>query len=93
VAGGYRAPLYRLLTNAGYNVDFVGTQTGNGSASLPDPQHEGYGGWRIRQIDSILLNVFNAVPAPDIILLLLGPTTTARTMTPPMPQAASKRSS
>ena len=72
VAGGYRAPLYRLLTNAGYNVDFVGTQTGNGSALLPDPQHEGYGGWRIRQVDSIILSAFNAVPAPDIILLLLG---------------------
>lgn len=72
VAGGYRAPLYQLLTNAGYNVDFVGTQTGNGSASLPDSEHEGYGGFRIRQIDTLILNVFNLVPAPDIILLLLG---------------------
>jgi lysophospholipase L1-like esterase len=72
VAGGYRAPLYRLLTNGGYNVDFVGTQTGNGTPSLPDPDHEGYSGWRIRDIDSIILNVLNAVPAPDIILLLIG---------------------
>src|SRR6185503_15255025 len=23
--GGYRAPLYQLLTNAGYSVDFIGT--------------------------------------------------------------------
>ena len=27
VPGGYRLPLYQLLTNAGYNVDFTGTQT------------------------------------------------------------------
>jgi lysophospholipase L1-like esterase len=72
VAGGYRAPLYQLFTNAGYPIDFVGTQTGNGSASLPDPEHEGYSGWRISQVDGVILNSFNAVPAPDFILLLLG---------------------
>ena len=26
---GYRAPLYVALTNLGYNVDYVGTQTDN----------------------------------------------------------------
>ena len=71
-AGGYRAPLYQLLTNAGYNVDFIGTQTGNGAASLPDPDHEGYPGSTISDIDSILPNIFGAVAEPDIILLLLG---------------------
>jgi hypothetical protein len=71
-AGGYRAPLYQLLTNAGYTVDFIGTQTGNGAASLPDPDHEGYSGATIRYIDSRLPNIFGAVLQPDIILLLLG---------------------
>ncbi len=71
-AGGYRAPLYQLLTNAGHNVDFIGTQTGNGAASLPDPDHEGYPGYTIRNIDSILPNIFRAVAEPDIVLLLLG---------------------
>ena len=70
--GGYRAPLYQLLTNAGYSLDFIGTQTGNGAPSLPDSDHEGYGGARIRDIDNILTNIFGAVAEPDIILLLLG---------------------
>ena len=38
--GGYRYPLYVALTNAGYNVDYVGTQTANGATGLPDSDHE-----------------------------------------------------
>jgi lysophospholipase L1-like esterase len=72
VPGGYRAPLYQLLTNAGRQVDFIGTQTGNGVASLPDPDHEGYSGFTIRGIDSILPSIFGASVGPDIILMLLG---------------------
>src|SRR5437879_7205666 len=58
VPGGYRLPLYQLLTNAGYNVDFTGTQTDNGAPGLPDPDHEGHPGWTIRQINAI---------APDVL--------------------------
>jgi|GEM_PF-609792 len=71
VNGGYRLPLYQLLTNAGYTVDMVGTQTGN-STGMADPDHEGHGGWRIDQIDSIILSVFDAIEDPDVILLLIG---------------------
>jgi lysophospholipase L1-like esterase len=70
--GGYRAPLYRLMTNAGYNLDFVGTAADNGAAGLPDPDHEGHSGWRIDQIDSTIESVFDKVSDPDIILLLIG---------------------
>lgn len=70
--GGYRAPLYNLLTNAGFKVDFVGTQTNNGAPELPDPDHEGHSGWRIDQINSILESLFNKVADIDIILLLIG---------------------
>ncbi len=70
--GGYRAPLYQLLTNAGFNVDFIGTQTDNGAPGLPDPDHEGHSGWRIDQIDSIIEGVFDQEADPDIILLLIG---------------------
>ena len=70
--GGYRVGLYTLLTNAGYNVDFVGTLTSNPHPSLPDLNHEGHGGWRIEQIASIITTVFATVEDPDIILLLLG---------------------
>ena len=41
---GYRAPLYVALTNLGYNVDYVGTQTDNYSLEDPflaDSDHEG----------------------------------------------------
>lgn len=70
--GGYRAPLYRLMTNSGYNVDFVGTATDNSATSLPDPDHEGHSGWRIDQIDSTIEGVFQKVSDPDIILVLIG---------------------
>ena len=72
VAGGYRLPLYRMLTNAGFNVDFTGTQTGNGDPALPDSDHEGHGGWTISQIDGIMLSVFTATVDPDVILLMIG---------------------
>src|SRR6185436_6783124 len=51
---GYRAPLYQLLTNAGQRVDYVGTQTGNGAASLPDSNHDGYSGATMSAIDTRL---------------------------------------
>ena len=50
--GGYRAPLYQLLTNAGFNVDYIGTLTNNPAPSLPDWDQEGHPGWRIDEIDS-----------------------------------------
>ena len=71
-SGGYRVGLYRLLTNAGYNLDFVGTQTDSSNPLLPDADHEGHGGWRIDQIASIITTVFAQVEDPDVILLLLG---------------------
>ncbi len=72
VPGGYRLPLYQLLTNAGYNIDFVGSTTVNGAPNLPDSDHEGHSGWRIDQIDSIILGVFGQIADPDIILVLIG---------------------
>ena len=72
VAGGYRAPLYQLLTNAGFKVDFVGTLNNNSSPQLPDPNHEGHSGYRIDQIDAGFLGWINAVADPDVILLLIG---------------------
>jgi len=71
-AGGYRLRLYELLTAAGYNVDFTGTQTGNGAPGLPDPDHEGHGGWRIAGIDGIIQGVFDQTDDPDVIILLIG---------------------
>jgi lysophospholipase L1-like esterase len=70
--GGYRAPLYHLLLSAGYAPDLLGTMTANGAPTLPDPNHEGWGGYMIDNIDSIMPMVFSSVPQPDVVLLLLG---------------------
>ena len=70
--GGYRAPLYQLLTNAGFNVDYIGTVTNNPAPSLPDWDHEGHPGWRIDEIDSNIGGWFDQLDDPDVILLLIG---------------------
>ena len=71
-AGGYRAPLYASLTNLGYSVDYVGTQTGNGAASLPDSDHEGHSGWRISQLSATIVGFLNSVASPNVVLLHIG---------------------
>lgn len=70
--GGYRLPLYQLLTADGFNVEMVGTVWANGALNLPQENHEGWQGYRIDQIASGFLTWVNAVPAPDVILLLIG---------------------
>ncbi|MEO8614262.1 MAG: DUF642 domain-containing protein, partial [Luteolibacter sp.] len=71
--GGYRNRLYSLLTSAGYNVDFVGTQTdSNNPGVLPDKNHEGHGGYRINDIRNEFPSWFSQVEDPDVILLMIG---------------------
>jgi lysophospholipase L1-like esterase len=72
VRGGYRAPLFELLTNAGYSVEFLGTQTNNGTATMGDAHHEGHSGYRIDEIAAGVPGWLGAVDDPDIILLLVG---------------------
>jgi len=76
VAGGYRLPLYTALTNAGYNVDYVGTRTDNGATGLPDANHQGQPGWKISDVWSGLYeNIIDwlyAVKDPDVVLLHIG---------------------
>ena len=74
--GGYRYPLYVSLTNAGYNVDFVGTQTGNATNLLPKINHQGMSGWRISGgttgLYDYLFDWFNVISDPDVVLLHIG---------------------
>ncbi len=70
--GGYRGKLNTLLGSTGYNVDFVGTQTGTPNLALPDPDHEGHGGYRIDQIDAGIEGWLSAINDPDVILLCIG---------------------
>lgn len=75
--GGYRFPLYVALTNAGYNVDFVGTQTGNSVPELgAEINHEGHGGWRVSHpttgLYENLNGWFEAIEDPHVVLIHAG---------------------
>ena len=76
---GYRAPLYVALTNLGYNVDYVGTQTDNYSKDDPflaDSDHEGHSGWKIENasngIYDFIPEFFSQIDDPHVILLHIG---------------------
>ena len=76
---GYRAPLYVALTNLGYNVDYVGTQTDNYGKEDPflaDSDHEGHSGWKIENASNGIYNYipefFAQIEDPHVILLHIG---------------------
>lgn len=73
---GYRTPLWTKLKEAGYNVDYVGNQTGASSASLGDRDHEGHGGWYLSNPEKGLLEHldewFSTIGDPHLVLLLAG---------------------
>ena len=68
--GAYRTDLYRLLTDAGLSIDFVGSQR-SGPNSLPDKDHEGHSGWTIPQVASNINNWLNTYD-PDVVFLWIG---------------------
>ncbi|WP_367873652.1 GDSL-type esterase/lipase family protein [Luteolibacter sp. Populi] len=70
-SSNYRPALRTILTNAGYEVDYVGTNTVE-PGNLTDREHEGHGGWRIDQLDSNVAGWFSAIEDPDFILLHIG---------------------
>jgi lysophospholipase L1-like esterase len=69
---GYRSTLYNTLLNAGYNVDYVGTQIDTQSPAMADPDHEGHGGVRIDEIQAGIDDWLTLVDDPDVVLLLIG---------------------
>jgi VCBS repeat-containing protein len=70
--GGYRNDLYDLLTNAGFNVDFIGTLSDTNNSGLPDVDHQGLPGARIDQIQANIGGWLASVEDPDVVLLLIG---------------------
>ena len=69
---GYRQELFQSLVDAGYPIDFVGSQS-EGDLALPafDTDHEGHGGYSANQVaDSVYGWAVSA--APDYILLHIG---------------------
>jgi lysophospholipase L1-like esterase len=67
---GYRLPLQKLLSNAGYTCDFVGRSIDR-SENMADPEHEGYSGITIHNLASMAdaaMQLFH----PDVVLLCVG---------------------
>ena len=72
---GYRSPLWCALTDLGYKVDFVGTQTdssGRYDARLGDPDHEGISGIMIKGMLKRRDDVFDKCGQVDCVLLHIG---------------------
>ena len=67
---GYRRPLYLGLSNAGYDVDFVGSMS-HGIPDDFDKEHEGHYAWYAEQISNNINDWLTNNPA-DIILLHTG---------------------
>jgi lysophospholipase L1-like esterase len=83
--GGYRDPLYSLLTNASDTFTYVGSETTNPTALLTaagETNHEGHAGATIAPVsiafggssNDLQSNVANWIPAadPNYILLMIG---------------------
>jgi lysophospholipase L1-like esterase len=76
--GGYRWPLWNLMTDAGYAFRFVGSLRTGSPPDMPEPWHEGHGGYQVESDDGGEQLKGPVVEAaldnyqPDIILLLAG---------------------
>lgn len=72
---GYRKPLYEMLINGGYNVDFVGSQSHGirpkSCNNYFDWNCEAYPGWKIRGISGKLKAALENY-RPDILLIHVG---------------------
>ena len=77
--GGYRKPLYDLLTQAGYAVEFVGSRSTN-SGGMSSTRHEGYPGYRISNwynpgaggLYETMWDTFPLFNNPHVVLLHIG---------------------
>jgi acyl-CoA thioesterase-1 len=67
---GYRGPLQELLARDGVVVDMVGSQR-DGPASVPDGDHEGYGGITLEAMKPRVADWVRQA-APDVVLLHAG---------------------
>lgn len=84
IGGGYRYPLYVALTNAGYNVDYVGTQTTIPHVGLgAEINHQGHSGWHVSAAsDGLYENILtwlSQIDAPDVVLVHIGTNDTGDT--------------
>jgi acyl-CoA thioesterase I len=72
---GFRAPLQDMLLHDGIAYDMVGSQH-SGPLAMPDPDHEGHGGWTMERMQPFVASWMTA-QKPDIVLLQVGAAITA----------------
>jgi len=76
----WRRPLWHMLTNAGYEVDFIGSKQSAPAINDFDLDHEGHSGWRADEIlngrsnrpEEGRLTEWLQTYTPDIVLLHIG---------------------
>ncbi|MEI6673590.1 MAG: Ig-like domain-containing protein [Verrucomicrobiota bacterium] len=73
IEGGYRRNLYSILFTHGFNVDFVGTLA-DVKPQIPDPDHEGHGGYLIEDMLAGIDSWLGQIDDPDVILVHAGTT-------------------
>jgi lysophospholipase L1-like esterase len=78
---GYRDDLYFLLTDNGWQFDFVGTQN-HGESTLFDTDHEGYNGWRAYQASATIIDLLD-INQPNVVLLHIGTNDISQGEAPP----------
>jgi lysophospholipase L1-like esterase len=72
VRTGYRSHLWYILNNAGFSVDFVGSQVAGQEIVPPfDTDHEGHKGWHSNDIAERTYE-YMVSSDPDIVLLHVG---------------------
>lgn len=84
INNGYRTALRDRLTEAGLNIDYVGSVR---SGDSTDPDNEGHPGWTIEQI-SAQVDTWIANAQPDVILLQAGTNDMRASATVPTAPAA-----
>lgn len=78
VPGGYRLPLWNLLTAAGIKLNFLGSNQLNCIETLPDCDHWGQPGMRMDSMVWYGGPVLHTVPAGGIPIILAGTNDTAQ---------------
>jgi lysophospholipase L1-like esterase len=67
--GGYRGPLWRMLSDQGWDIDFVGRL--GGFADAPDDDHEGWSGFSVSELHDIVSYPLESYQ-PQAVLLMIG---------------------
>lgn len=74
VNNGYRNQIWSVLTNAGYQLDFVGSLVHPypDTAICTDADHDGHSGYSIGGIEDEVDDWYSSIAVPDVVLVMAG---------------------